>query len=245
MYYGLFKHVLLGPGLKVYYHPWVEGLENVPETGGAILASNHLSFSDSIFLPLVLKRKVVFLGKAEYFTGKGVKGAATRAFMEGVGTIPVHRGGGRASEAALRTGLQVLAAGDLLGIYPEGTRSPDGRLYRGKTGVARLAIEAGVPIIPVAMIGTDVAQPVGQKVPSRVEIGVRIGAPIDASAFAGRVEEREALRDLTDTIMHAIQALSGQEYADRDSAQYKRELAKQAAADAVVGESEGGTPGSQ
>jgi 1-acyl-sn-glycerol-3-phosphate acyltransferase len=225
MYYKLFKHVLLGPGLKVYYRPWAEGVENVPEHGGAILASNHLSFSDSVFLPLVLKRKVVFLGKAEYFTGKGVKGAATRAFMQGVGTIPVHRGGGKASEAALRTGMQVLGSGELLGIYPEGTRSPDGRLYRGKTGVARLAIEAGVPIIPVAMIGTDVAQPVGQRVPSREDIGVRIGKPIHITEYRGRQEDRDALRELTDTVMNAISALSGQEYADRDSAQYKRELA--------------------
>lgn len=225
MYYTLFKHVLLGPGLKVYYRPWVEGTENVPEHGGAILASNHLSFSDSVFLPLVLKRKVVFLGKEEYFTGKGVKGAATRAFMTGVGTIPVHRGGGKASEAALRTGMQVLGNGELLGIYPEGTRSPDGRLYRGKTGVARLAIEAGVPIIPVAMIGTDVAQPVGQRVPSREDIGVRIGEPIHIRAYRGRQEDRDALRELTDRVMHAIESLSGQEYADRDSAQYKRELA--------------------
>ena len=225
MYYKLFKHVLLGPGLKVYYRPWAEGIENVPEHGGAILASNHLSFSDSVFLPLVLKRKVVFLGKAEYFTGKGIKGAVTRAFMQGVGTIPVHRGGGKASEAALRTGMQVLGSGELLGIYPEGTRSPDGRLYRGKTGVARLAIEAGVPIIPVAMIGTDVAQPVGQRVPSREDIGVRIGEPIHITAYRGRQEDRDALRELTDTVMNGIRALSGQEYADRDSAQYKRELA--------------------
>ncbi len=226
MYYQLFKHVLLGPGLKVYYHPWAEGLENVPESGGAILASNHLSFSDSIFLPLVLKRKVVFLGKSEYFTGKGVKGAATRAFMQGVGTIPVHRGGGRASEAALRTGLQVLSGGELLGIYPEGTRSPDGRLYRGKTGVARLAIEADVPIIPVAMIGTDVAQPIGQRVPSRTDIGVRIGAPIDIAPYRGRQDDRDALRELTDLVMKAIAELSGQEIADRDAAQYKRALTK-------------------
>ena len=226
MFYGLFKHVLLGPGLKVYYRPWVEGEENVPESGPGILASNHLSFSDSVFLPLMLERKVVFLGKAEYFTGKGVKGAATRTFMESIGTIPVHRGGGRASEAALRTGLQVLGNGELLGIYPEGTRSADGRLYRGKTGVARLAIESGAPIIPVAMVGTDIAQPVGQRVPSRVEIGMRIGEPIHAADYVGRQEDREALRELTEKVMRAIQALSGQEYVDRDSAQYKRELAK-------------------
>ncbi len=224
MYYRLFKHVLLGPPLKGYYRPWVEGVENVPETGGAILASNHLSFSDSIFLPLVLKRKVVFLGKEEYFTGTGVKGYATKAFMEGVGTIPVHRGGGRASEAALRTGMQVVQGGELLGIYPEGTRSPDGRLYRGKTGVARLAIESGVPIIPVAMIGTDVAQPIGQRVPSRTDIGVRIGPALDPSEYSARQDDRDALRELTDKVMHAIAAMSGQEIADRDAAQYKREL---------------------
>lgn len=223
-YYTLFKHVLIGPPLKGLYKPWVEGVEHIPESGGAILASNHLAVSDSFFLPLVISRKVVFLGKSEYFTGRGVKGYATRAFMEGVGTIPVHRGGGRASEAALRTGLQVLQSGQLLGIYPEGTRSPDGRLYRGKTGVARMAIEAGVPIIPVAMIGTDVAQPLGQKVPSRTDIGVRIGPALRLDAYAGRQEDRGALREVTDRVMKAIQELSGQEYIERDAAQYKLEL---------------------
>lgn len=223
-YYTLFKHVLIGPPLKGYYRPWVEGAENVPETGGAILASNHLAVSDSFFLPLVIKRKIAFLGKSEYFTGKGVKGYVTRSFMEGVGTIPVHRGGGRASEAALRTGLQVLQSGQLLGVYPEGTRSPDGRLYRGKTGVARMAIEAGVPIIPLAMIGTDVAQPLGQKVPRREDIGVRIGPPLRLDAYAGRQDDREALREVTDNVMSAIQQLSGQVYAGRDAARYKLEL---------------------
>ncbi|BDZ60840.1 hypothetical protein Lsed01_00161 [Demequina sediminis] len=227
-YYRLFKHVLLGPPLKAIYKPWVEGAENVPETGGAILASNHLSFSDSVWLPLVISRKVVFLGKEEYFTGKGPKGFATRAFMEGVGTIPVHRGGGRASEAALRTGLQVLQGGELLGIYPEGTRSPDGRLYRGKSGAARLAIESGAPVIPVAMIDTHIAQPIGQKVPSRHPIGARIGAPISLAEFQGRQSDRAALREATDRIMQAIRELSGQEYVDRDAAIVKRELAKQA-----------------
>ncbi|MFV0286463.1 MAG: lysophospholipid acyltransferase family protein [Demequina sp.] len=230
MYYGLFKHVLIGPPVKTYYRPWSEGTENVPATGGGILASNHLSFSDSIFLPLVLKRKVLFLGKAEYFTGKGVKGWATKAFMEGSGVIPVHRGGGRASEAALRTGLETLQAGELLGIYPEGTRSPDGRLYRGKTGVARMAIEAAVPIVPVAMIDTHIAQPIGQRVPSRHPIGVRIGEPLQIAAYAGRQDDREALRELTDTVMQAIAALSGQEYVDRDAAQYKHQLEREAKA---------------
>ncbi len=230
-YYKLFRHVLIGPPLKGIYRPWVEGLEHVPETGGVIIASNHLAVSDSFFLPLVLKRKIVFLGKSEYFTGKGIKGYATRSFMAGVGTIPVHRGGGRASEAALRTGLQVLQSGEMLGIYPEGTRSPDGRLYRGKTGGARMAIEAGVPIVPVAMVGTDVAQPLGQKVPKRADIGVRIGPALDLSEFAGRQEDRETLREVTDNVMGRIRALSGQEYAGRDAAQYKRELERKARKD--------------
>ncbi|MBN2177662.1 MAG: 1-acyl-sn-glycerol-3-phosphate acyltransferase [Demequinaceae bacterium] len=224
MYYQVFKYVLLGPGLKMVYRPWAEGLDNIPDKGPAILASNHLSFSDSIFLPLVMTRKLVFLGKADYFNGRGLKGAATRAFMAGVGTIPVNRGGGRASEAALRTGLQVLANGDLLGIYPEGTRSPDGRLYKGKTGVARLAIESGVPVIPVAMIDTHIAQPIGKRIPTRHQTGVKVGEPLDFSDYAGRQEDREALREVTDTVMAAIQDLSGQEYVDRDGVQYKKEL---------------------
>ncbi len=226
--YKFFKYVLLGPGLKVVYRPWSKGLRNVPKKGGAILASNHLSFSDSIFLPLVMKRKVVFLGKAEYFTGKGIKGAAVRAFMAGVGTIPVYRGGGRASEAALRTGLQVLANGELLGIYPEGTRSPDGRLYRGKTGVARLAIESGVPVLPVAMIDTNIAQPIGKRVPSRHQTGVKIGKPLTFGHLAGKQEDRDTLREVTDTIMRAIAELSGQDYVSRDAAAVKRELDREA-----------------
>ena len=232
MFYHAFKYVLLGPGLKVYYAPWHEGLENIPEEGGAILASNHQLFSDSVFLPLVMKRKLVFLAKAEYFTGKGAKGWATRAFLDGIGTIPVQRGGGRASEAAIHTGIEVLEGGDLLGIYPEGTRSPDGKLYRGKTGAARMAIEAGVPVIPVAMIDTDKAQPIGVTVPNRTyKVGVRVGPPIDLSEYAGRQDDREALREATDRIMKAIQLLSGQEYVDRDAAVVKRELERKRAAD--------------
>jgi 1-acyl-sn-glycerol-3-phosphate acyltransferase len=225
--YKFFKYFLLGPGLKVIYRPWAKGRRYVPEKGGAILASNHLSFSDSFFLPLVLKRKVVFLGKAEYFTGKGIKGAFVRSFMAGVGTIPVYRGGGRASEAALRTGLQALDSGELLGIYPEGTRSPDGKLYRGKTGVARLAIESGVPVLPVAMIDTHIAQPIGKKVPSRHQTGVKIGKPMTFGHLAGKSEDRETLREVTDQIMKAIHELSGQEYVDRDAASVKRELERE------------------
>jgi len=237
MYYHAFKYVLLGPGLKVYYDPWHEGEENIPETGGAVMASNHLSFSDSVFLPLVIKRKLVFLGKAEYFEGKGLKGWATKAFMEGVGTIPVQRGGGRAAEDAIRTGVEVLRGGDLLGIYPEGTRSPDGRLYRGKTGAARMALEAEVPVIPVAMIGTDKAQPIGQRVPNRaIKVGARIGKAVDLADLAGRQEEREALREATDRIMKAIQELSGQEYVDKDAGIVKRSMDKANRPDAGAAE---------
>ena len=222
--YKFFKYVLLGPGLKVVYRPWAKGLKNIPAEGGAIMASNHLSFSDSLFLPLVMKRKVVFLGKSEYFTGKGVRGALVRAFMSGVGTIPVHRGRGKATEAAVRTGLQVLANGELLGIYPEGTRSPDGKLYRGRTGVARMAIESGCPVIPVAMIDTHIAQPIGKKVPSRHQTGVKVGPPLDFSHLAGKQDDREVLREVTDQIMQAIQRESGQEYVDRDAGAVKREM---------------------
>src|SRR4029078_1567999 len=153
------KRVFVGPLLHLVYRPWVRGAEHVPPEGAAILASKHLAVIDSFFLPLVLDRELVFMGKQEYFTGHGLKGRVTAGFMRGVGTIPVDRGGGKASEAALNTGLRRSAAGGLFGIYPEGTRSPDGRLYRGKTGIARLALESGAPVIPVAMVGTDEAQP--------------------------------------------------------------------------------------
>jgi 1-acyl-sn-glycerol-3-phosphate acyltransferase len=154
LFYWFLKRIVLGPVLRLVFRPYVIGLENVPESGGAIFASNHLSFSDSIFLPLVVDRRITFLAKADYFTGSGIKGRLTAGFFKGVGQLPVDRSGGSASEAALRTGLRILRRGECLGIYPEGTRSPDGRLYRGKTGVARLALEAEVPVLPVAMIDT-------------------------------------------------------------------------------------------
>ncbi len=214
MLYWLFKWVLLGPLLNIIFRPWVEGLENVPDEGAAILASNHQSFSDSIFLPLILERRITFLAKSDYFTGRGVKGRLTAGFFKGVGQLPVDRSGGRASEAALRTGLRVLRAGKLLGIYPEGTRSPDGRLYRGKTGVARMALEAKVPVIPVAMIDTEKLQPPGQVIPKVMRPGIRIGKPLDFSRYEGMESDRFVLRSITDEIMYELMALSGQEYSD-------------------------------
>ncbi len=225
MFYWFLKTVVLGPVLRLVFRPWVEGLDHVPHTGGAILASNHMSFSDSFFLPLVVERKVTFLAKADYFTGRGPKGRLTAAFFKLADQLPVDRAGGRASEAALRTGLRVLRRGDLLGIYPEGTRSPDARLYRGKTGVARMALEAGVPVLPVAMIDTDKAQPIGKRIPSVVRVGVRIGAPLDFSRYEGMEGDRFVLRSITDEIMYELMQLSGQEYVDVYAADMKERLA--------------------
>jgi 1-acyl-sn-glycerol-3-phosphate acyltransferase len=225
VFYWLLKRIILGPVLLAIFRPWVRGEENVPETGGAILASNHLSFSDSIFLPLVIKRRVTFLAKADYFTGRGIKGRLTAGFFKGVGQLPVDRSGGEASEAALRTGLRVLRRGDVLGIYPEGTRSPDGRLYRGKTGVARLALEAAVPVLPVAMIGTDKVQPIGRRMPRIGRVGIVIGAPLDFSRYEGMEDDRFVLRSITDEIMYELMELSGQEYVDVYAATMKERIA--------------------
>ena len=225
LFYWLLKRIVLGPVLKALFRPWVKGLENVPASGGAILASNHLSFSDSFFLPLMVPRRITFLAKADYFTGRGIKGRTTAAFFRGVGQVPIDRSGGRAGEAALRTGLRVLRRGDLLGIYPEGTRSPDGRLYRGKTGVARLALEAKVPVLPVAMIDTDKVQPIGQRIPRIRRVGMIIGEPMDFSRYEGMEGDRFILRSITDEIMYELMKLSGQEYVDVYASTVKARLA--------------------
>ncbi len=215
MFYWFLKRIVLGPILKLLFRPYVIGLENVPPTGGVIFASNHLSFSDSIFLPLVVDRRITFLAKMDYFTGRGLKGRLTAGFFKGVGQLPVDRSGGSASEAALRTGLKVLGRGDCLGIYPEGTRSPDGKLYRGKTGVARMALEGNVPVLPVAMIDTEKIQPPGRKMPTfGIRVGIKIGAPMDFSRYEGMEGDRFVLRSITDEIMYELMELSGQEYVD-------------------------------
>jgi 1-acyl-sn-glycerol-3-phosphate acyltransferase len=221
MFYWVVKAVL-APILRVLFRPWAEGTDYVPRTGPAILASNHLSFSDHFFAPLPLPRKVVFLAKSEYFTGRGIKGLFSKAFFSGVGQIPVDRSGGEASERALATGLRVLASGQLLGIYPEGTRTPDGRLFRGKTGVARLALEARVPVIPCAMIGGFEFQPPGKIAPQlRIRPGVRFGKPLDFSRYYGMETDRIVLRAVTDEIIYEIMKLSGQEYVDEYAARHK------------------------
>ena len=225
MFYWFLKRVILGPILRVVYRPWAEGLEHVPATGPAIVASNHLSFSDSLFMPLVVPRRVTFLAKSDYFTGRGIKGWLTRVFFRGIGQVPIDRSGGKASEAAIGAGLKILGRGDLLGIYPEGTRSPDGRLYRGKTGVARMALEAKVPVIPVAMIDTEKMQPPGRLIPRVMRPGLRFGRPLDFSRYEGMEDDRYVLRSVTDEIMYALMELSGQEYVDIYAQRAKAEIA--------------------
>lgn len=214
MFYWLLKLVVLGPVLKLLFRPKVEGLANVPRSGPVILACNHLSFSDSIFTPLVMKRKVTFVAKAEYFTGKGIKGWLSRMFFVGAGTIPVDRSGGEAAQAALDTLLRVLGEGNIAGIYPEGTRSPDGRLYRGKTGVARLALESGAVVVPVALLNTDEIQPTGTLIPTVKRVRMRIGKPLDFSRYADARGDRFVERAITDEVMFELMALSGREYVD-------------------------------
>lgn len=225
MIYWALKLIFIGPIVKLLFRPWVKGRSNVPENGAAILASNHLSFSDSIFMPLMVPRPVVFLAKQEYFTGTGLKGRLTAAFFRLTNQLPMDRSGGAASSASLGAGAEVLRGGGLLGIYPEGTRSPDGRLYRGKVGVARLALETRVPVVPVAMIGTEKVQPIGQRFPSIRRVGIIFGRPLDFSEYYDSADDRAVQRLVTDRIMQELQRLSGQEYADVYAAAVKAQLA--------------------
>ncbi|MFF3557608.1 lysophospholipid acyltransferase family protein [Streptomyces tsukubensis] len=224
MFYNVLKYVLLGPLLRLLFRPRIEGLEHIPEEGAAIVAGNHLSFSDHFLMPAILKRRITFLAKAEYFTGPGLKGRLTAAFFRSAGQIPVDRSGQDAGRAAIREGLGVLSKGELLGIYPEGTRSHDGRLYKGKVGVAVMALRAGVPVIPCAMVGTFEIQPPGQTLPKIKRVTVRFGKPLDFSRYAGLEDEKAILRAVTDEIMYAVLELSGQEYVDRYAAEVKAEL---------------------
>jgi 1-acyl-sn-glycerol-3-phosphate acyltransferase len=223
MAYRLLKSFLI-PILTLLFRPKVAGLRNVPHTGPVIIASNHLSFSDSIFMPLVVPRKVTFLAKSEYFTSPGIKGFIKKLTFIALGQVPVDRSGGRRSEAALLTGLSLLQAGDCLGIYPEGTRSPDGRLYKGRTGIARMAIESGAAIVPVAMFNTAEIQPTGQVVPKVRRVEMVFG---EAMYFEGDVTDLKLLREVTDRIMNTIQSLSGQEYVDMYASEAKALLSEQ------------------
>ena len=206
-------HAVVPPLAKLVWRPTVTGLENVPPTGPVILASNHLSFADSLVIPIVTPRKVVFLAKSDYFAGGGLKGNLQKAWFEGMGMLPVDRDDSKAALASLDTALEVLGRGEAFGIYPEGTRSRDGRLYRGRTGVAHLAMTAGVPVVPVGLAGTERLQPVGSTLPRFVPVSVRFGAPIEVAGRYDGVPLGKARRLVTDEIMAAIQLLSGQEEA--------------------------------
>ncbi|MDR7303101.1 lysophospholipid acyltransferase family protein [Haloactinomyces albus] len=227
MLYWVLKHIFLGPLMKLWCRPKIEGRKYVPESGAAILVSNHLAVADSFFMPLKMSRRVTFLAKREYFTGRGLKGALKRYFFSGIGQVPIDRSSGAAAQAALDTGVRLLREGRLLGVYPEGTRSPDGRLYKGKTGVARMALEANVPVIPIAMIGTDRANPIGSTIWRPFRIRVRVGKPLDFSRYEGLAGDRFVERSITDEIMYALMELSGQEYVDVYAAKAKDDLETQ------------------
>lgn len=203
----------VGPMVRLVWRPTVEGLEHLPATGGAILAGNHLSVADEYVLGAVVPRHIAFWAKAEYFRGTGVRGWAMKSLMNGLGAIQVNREGGRAALTALDAAIPALKGGDLVGVYPEGTRSPDGRLYRGRTGVARLALLADVPVVPVGVIGTEKIQPIGTVLPRPgPRVTIRFGKPID---FSGRSKDSSSMRAITDEVMAAIQALTGQAYVGR------------------------------
>jgi 1-acyl-sn-glycerol-3-phosphate acyltransferase len=225
MGFWVMKFVFLGPFLRLLWRPWIQGRQNIPDDRPAILASNHLSFCDSFFMPVLAPRKVTFLAKAEYFTTPGLKGFFSRAFMSTVGQVPIDRENKDAAQAALDTGVRVLRSGrnNLLGIYPEGTRSPDGRLYRGKTGVARLALESGAVVIPMVMVNTRTIQPPGRRFPKlRPRPGVVVGKPLDFSRYEGMAGDRFVERSMTDEIMYELMQLSGQEYVDVYAADVKK-----------------------
>ena len=206
-------HPIVTPLATAIWRPEVVGRENVPPKAPVILASNHLSFVDSVVIPLTSPRQVAFLAKSEYFTGKGLKGWISREWFEGVGSIPVDRDDTRAAQASLDLALAHLRSGGAFGIYPEGTRSRDGRLYRGRTGVAWLALQAGCPVVPVALSGTQDIQPVGSRLPRRAKVRVEFGAPIEVAGRFDGIPQGRARRELTDEVMAAILTMSGQEWA--------------------------------
>ena len=214
MLYWLIKRGIAEPVLRPVLRPWVRGLGNVPASGPAVLASNHLSVADPVLLSTLLPRRVTYIAKAEMFTGPGVRGRLFGRLLRGIGQLPVDRSGGSASTAAIDAALEVLGRGELFGVYPEGTRSPDGRLYRGRTGVARIALRSGAPVVPVAVVGTDELMPPGRAVPRVRRVGLVVGEPLDFSRYAGRADDQFVVRSVTDEVMAAIQRLSRQEYVD-------------------------------
>lgn len=231
MFYYICKYVLLGPLLRLMFRPRIEGLEHIPDDGAALVAGNHLSFTDHFLMPAMLRRRITFLAKSEYFTGPGLKGRLTAAFFHSVGQIPVDRSGKGAGQAAVDEGLRVLRKGELLGIYPEGTRSHDGRLYKGRVGVAAMALHGQVPVVPCAMVGTFELQPPGRRFPRPGRVTIRFGEPLDFSRYYRLADDRTALRAVTDEIMQEILRLSGQEYVDLYAPDAKAQQEEQARRD--------------
>jgi 1-acyl-sn-glycerol-3-phosphate acyltransferase len=221
MWYLLFKYVLIGPILRVLGRPSVVGADNIPKTGPVIIAGNHLTVVDSFFLVLLVRRRVTFIAESEYFTGRGIKGAALRWFYSATGQVPVDRRGADASAPALEAAKSVLRQGDIWAVYPEGTRSPDGRLYKGKTGVARVAIETGAPVVPVVVHGTLGFNPVGSRMWRPAKVRLVVGEPMDFSRYAGGQSNRVIIRAVTDQVMASLADLSGQEYVDLYAAEVK------------------------
>jgi 1-acyl-sn-glycerol-3-phosphate acyltransferase len=252
VFYGLLKRAVIGPAVHVVFRPQAEGIELIPDAGPVLLVANHQSFSDSIFMPLATPRPVKFLAKAEYFTGAGVKGRLSAGFFRGVGSVPIDRSGARAAEAALRTALRLLEADQIVGLYPEGTRSPDGRIYKGRTGAARIALTAGCPVVPCAIAGTEKVQPTGKLLPRVHRVTVTFGRPLDFSRYSGALweavretaDEHTVLRAVTDEIMHTLMLMTGRAYVDRYASDVKKDKGArseaapdQAAAAGMAGES--------
>jgi 1-acyl-sn-glycerol-3-phosphate acyltransferase len=231
VFYGLLKRGLIGPAVHVVFRPQAEGVEHIPPDGPALLVANHQSFSDSIFMPLATPRPVKFLAKAEYFTGGGLKGRLSAGFFRGVGSVPIDRSGARAADAALGTALRLLEEGQIVGLYPEGTRSPDGRLFKGRTGAARIALTAGCPVLPCAIAGTEYVQPTGKLMPRVAKVTVVFGPPLDFSRYSGGLweavrgtdAEHTVLRAVTDEIMHTLVRMTGREYVDRYASEVKKD----------------------
>ncbi|HEY5986002.1 MAG TPA: lysophospholipid acyltransferase family protein [Streptosporangiaceae bacterium] len=223
------SRALAGPILHLLWHPEVTGEENIPRSGGAILASNHLSLLDSIFLPLMVERPVTFAAKSEYFTGSGPAQRFAGAYLRATKQLSVDRAGARSAHDTLRAALSLIEAGELFGIYPEGTRSPDGRLYRGRTGVGWLALASGAPVIPVAMVGTERVLPPGNSIPALHRVAIKVGPPLTFDEYRGKAQAAQARRAITDEVMKAIQGLSGQEYVPMYASARKAELLANAA----------------
>lgn len=221
MWYLLFKYVLIGPILRILGRPRVSGTQNLPTSGPVIIAGNHLTVVDSFFLVLLVRRRVTFIAKSEYFTGRGIKGAALRWFYSATGQVPVDRRGADASAPALAAAKSILRQGKVWAVYLEGTRSPDGRLYKGKTGLARVAIETGAPVVPLVMYGTLAVNPVGSRMWRPGKVRMVVGEPLDFTRYAGGENSKVILRAVTDEVMAALATLSGQEYVDVYAASVK------------------------